>query len=224
MIYILCLIIPLILGLYAQHKVKSTFDRYSKLNTSSGMSGASVARAILDAAQIRDVEVKEISDYLGDHYDPINKRLCLSPVVYNSNSIAAAGVAAHEVGHAIQHDAAYAPLKFRMMIVPVTQISSQILPFLIIGGFLFHMTSLITLGIICYLVLTLFQLITLPVEFDASKRAKVILGQMGFVQGPQETQGVAAVLNAAALTYVAAFVAALGNLVYLLLIRNQNQH
>jgi len=219
MIYILCLIIPLLLGLYAQHRVHSTFKKYSQQGIASGMTGAQVAREILNAASLEGVEVREVTDFLGDHYDPLHKRLCLSPEVYHGKSVAAAGVSAHEVGHAIQHAAAYAPLKWRMMIVPVTQFSSQILPFLIIGGFLFHLTSLITLGIICYFVLTLFQLITLPVEFDASRRAKVILNQMGFVQGEQEAHGVAAVLNAAALTYVAAFVAALGNLVYLLMIR-----
>jgi Zn-dependent membrane protease YugP len=219
MIYLSLLIIPLLLGFYAQHKVKKTFEKYSKVGISSGLSGGEIARSILKAAKIDDVEVKEIVDYLGDHYDPIHRRLCLSPVVYNGNSVAAAGVAAHEVGHAIQHAAAYAPLKWRMMVVPVTQFSSQILPFLIIGGILFHLTSLITLGILCYLVLTAFQLITLPVEFDASKRAKVILGKMGFVSQGAESQGVASVLNAAALTYVAAFVAALANLIYLFLIR-----
>jgi Zn-dependent membrane protease YugP len=219
MIYLVCLIIPLLLGLYAQHKVHSTFKRYSGVGISSGKTGAEVASEILRAADIDDVEVKEVQDFLGDHYDPLHKRLCLSPEVYHGTSVAAAGVSAHEVGHAIQHAAAYAPLKWRMMIVPVTQFSSQILPFVIIGGFLFHMTSLITLGLIIYLLLTLFQLITLPVEFDASRRAKVILNQMGFVRGEQESGGVSAVLNAAALTYVAAFVAALGNLIYLFMIR-----
>lgn len=219
MIYLALLIIPLLLGFYAQHKVQSTFKKYSQVGISSGRTGAQIASEILKAASINDVEVKEVQDFLGDHYDPLHKRLCLSPDVYHGTSVAAAGVSAHEVGHAIQHAAAYGPLKWRMMIVPVTQFSSQILPFLIIGGFLFHLTSLITLGIICYLAITLFQLVTLPVEFDASRRAKVILNQMGFVKGEQESGGVSAVLNAAALTYVAAFVAALGNLVYLFLVR-----
>ncbi len=217
--YLLLIVVPLLLGLYAQHKVSSTFNKYSKLLATSGMTGSEVAEAILEASQIRDVKVKEINDYLGDHYDPVHKSLCLSSPVYHGQSVSALGVAAHEVGHAIQHSKAYSPLKWRMAIVPVTQFSSQLLPFLILGGFLFHMTSLITIGIICYLILTIFQLITLPVEFDASNRAKVILTNMGFVKQGEESQGVAAVLNAAALTYVAAFVAALSNLIYLFLAR-----
>jgi Zn-dependent membrane protease YugP len=152
----------------------------------------------------------------------MKKRLCLSSDVYNTPSVAALGIAAHEAGHAIQHARAYAPLKWRMAIVPVTQFASQILPLVIIGGFMFQISGLITLGIICYAVLAVFQLITLPVEFDASKRAKVILQQMGMVQPGGEAAGVNSVLNAAALTYVAAFVAALGNLVYLLMARRHD--
>ena len=139
--------------------------------------------------------------------------------VFRTPSVAALGIAAHEAGHAIQHARAYAPLKWRMAVVPVTQFASQLLPLVIIGGFMFHITGLITLGIICYGILAFFQLITLPVEFDASKRAKVILQEMGMVQPGGEAAGVNSVLNAAALTYVAAFVAALGNLVYLFLVR-----
>jgi Zn-dependent membrane protease YugP len=147
--------------------------------------------------------------------------LHLSTNVYNAPSVAALGIAAHETGHAIQHAAAYAPLKMRMAIVPVTQIASNMLPFVIFGGFIFHMTGLITLGIYCYLILLAFQLITLPVEFDASRRAKIILQQMGMVQQGNEAVGVNRVLNAAALTYVAAFVATLGNLLYLLTVRDR---
>ena len=154
----------------------------------------------------------ETNDFLGDHYDPRDKKLHLSTSVYNTPSVAALGIAAHETGHAIQHAKAYAPLKARMAIVPVTMIASQMLPFVILGGFFFHITGLITLGIYCYLVLLVFQLITLPVEFDASRRAKIILQQMGIVQPGEEVVGVNKVLNAAALTYVAAFIAALGQL------------
>jgi len=163
----------------------------------------------------------EINDMLGDHYDPTHKRLCLSTDVYRTPSVAALGIAAHECGHAIQHQKSYGPLKWRMAIVPVTQIASQMLPFVVMGGIFFHMTQLLTIGVICYFVLTVFQLITLPVEFDASRRAKIILQQMGIVRPGEEAGGVNAVLNAAALTYVAALVAAIGNLIYLLLIRNQ---
>lgn len=218
-VYLLLIGVPLLLGLYAQMRVSSAFGRYKKVAATSGVTGAQAAREILNAAKIHDVEVREINDMLGDHYDPMKKRLCLSSDVYNTPSVAALGIAAHEAGHAIQHARAYAPLKWRMAIVPVTQFASQMLPFVIIGGFMFHIGGLISLGIICYAVLAVFQLITLPVEFDASKRAKVILQQMGMVQPGGEAAGVNAVLNAAALTYVAAFVAALGNLAYLLMAR-----
>ena len=211
--------VPLLLGLYAQMRVSSAFGKYKKVAATSGVTGAQAAREILNAAQIHDVEVREINDMLGDHYDPMKKRLCLSSDVYHTPSVAALGIAAHEAGHAIQHARAYAPLKWRMAIVPATQFASQILPLVIIGGFMFHITGLITLGIICYAVLAVFQLITLPVEFDASNRAKVILQQMGMVQPGGEAAGVNSVLNAAALTYVAAFVAALGNLIYLIMAR-----
>jgi Zn-dependent membrane protease YugP len=163
----------------------------------------------------------QTNDFLGDHYDPTSKRLCLSDNVFNTPSVAALGIAAHETGHAIQHAAAYTPLKLRMAIVPVTQIASQMLPFVIFGGFIFHMMGLITLGIYCYMILLAFQLITLPVEFDASRRAKIILQQMGIVQPGNEVAGVNKVLNAAALTYVAAFIATLGNLLWLMTVRDR---
>jgi len=221
-IYLILIGVPLLLGLYAQMRVSSAFGKYKKVAATSGVTGAQAAREILTAAKSHDVEVREINDMLGDHYDPRHKRLCLSSDVYNTPSVAALGIAAHEAGHAIQHARAYAPLKWRMAVVPVTQFASQILPLVIIGGFMFHITGLITLGIICYGILAFFQLITLPVEFDASKRAKVILQQMGMVQPGGEAAGVNSVLNAAALTYVAAFVAALGNLVYLFLVRRNH--
>lgn len=214
--------IPLLIGLWAQFRVSSAFKKWGKVRASSNVSGADAAREILHAAQINDVEVVETNDYLGDHYDPSKKRLCLSTKVYHEPSVASLGIAAHESGHAIQHAKAYAPLKWRMAIVPLTSIASRMLPFVILGGIFFRITGLITLGIYCYLILLAFQLITLPVEFDASRRAKIILQQMGMVQPGQEVAGVNRVLNAAALTYVAAFVATLGNLLYLMTIRNRN--
>lgn len=223
MIYLL-LIIPMLLGMWAQFRVKSAFSKYSKVRSSSGISGADAAEQILRAANIRDVQVQEINGMLGDHYDPIQKRLCLSTDVYHSPSIAALGVAAHETGHAIQHAKAYAPLKFRMAVVPVVQFSSQILPFVVFGGFILGNMGLVKIGILCYMVITLFALITLPVEFDASRRAKVILGEMGMIQAGPEARGVSSVLNAAAWTYVAAFVAALGNLIYLLMISQRRSN
>jgi len=213
--------VPLIIGLWAQFRVSSAFRKWGEVRASSNISGAECAREILQAAQIHDVDVVETNDFLGDHYDPTSKKLCLSSNVYHTPSVAALGIAAHETGHAIQHAKAYAPLKARMAIVPVTMIASQMLPFVIIGGLFFHLTGLITLGIYCYLILLVFQLITLPVEFDASRRAKIILQQMGIVQPGPEAAGVNKVLNAAALTYVAAFIAALGNLLWLVSIRDR---
>ena len=213
--------VPLIIGIWAQIRVSHAFRKWGEVRASSNITGAEAAREIMNAAGIRDVDVVETNDFLGDHYDPASKRLCLSSSVYHTPSVAALGVAAHETGHAIQHAKAYTPLKARMAIVPVTMVASQMLPFVIFGGLFFHITGLITLGIYCYTILLAFQLITLPVEFDASRRAKIILQQMGIIQPGEEAAGVNQVLNAAALTYVAAFIAALGNLLWLLSIRDR---
>lgn len=219
--FLLYIGVPLIIGLWAQIRVSSAFSKWSKVRATSNITGAECAREILQAAQIHDVEVVETNDFLGDHYDPTKKRLCLSSNVFNTPSVASLGIAAHETGHAIQHAKAYAPLKARMAIVPMTMVASQMLPFVIFGGLFFHITGLITVGIYCYAILLAFQLITLPVEFDASRRAKIILQQMGIVQAGEEVAGVNKVLNAAALTYVAAFIAALGNLLWLLSMRDR---
>jgi Zn-dependent membrane protease YugP len=219
--FLLYIGVPLIIGLWAQMRVRGAFRKWGEVRASSNITGAECAREILKAAQINDVDVVETNDFLGDHYDPSSKKLCLSSNVFNTPSVAALGIAAHETGHAIQHAKAYAPLKARMAIVPVTMVASQMLPFVIFGGLFFRLTGLITLGIYCYLVLLVFQLITLPVEFDASRRAKIILQQMGIVQPGNEMTGVNKVLNAAALTYVAAFIAALGNLLWLMSIRDR---
>ncbi len=222
-LYILLIGVPLAFGLWAQFRVSSAFNSYKEVPAALGITGADAARRILADAGINDVRVEEINGMLGDHYDPTEKRLCLSSDVYNGGSIAAVGIAAHECGHALQHKENYGPLNLRMQIVPATQFASQILPFVIIGGFIFHMTGLINVGIACYAILMVFQLITLPVEFDASNRAKAILQQMGIIQPGKEVAGVNTVLNAAALTYVAAFVAAAGNLIYLLLARRDER-
>ena len=213
--------VPLIIGIWAQIRVTSAFSRWSKVRASANITGAECAREVLQAAQIHDVEVVETNTFLGDHYDPGKKQLHLSSNVYSTPSVAALGIAAHESGHAIQHARAYAPLKARMAIVPVTMIASQMLPFIIIGGLFFRISGLITLGIWCYVILLAFQLITLPVEFDASRRAKIILREMHIIQPGEEAAGVNKVLNAAALTYIAAFIAALGNLLWLMSIRDR---
>lgn len=210
--------VPLLIGLWAQFRVSSAFRKWGEVRASSNITGAEAAREILTAARINDVTVVETNDFLGDHYDPTNKRLCLSTNVYNTPSVAALGIAAHETGHAIQHAAAYAPLKLRMAIVPVTAIASNILWFVFIAGFIFGITGLIKVALVCFFVMIVFQLITLPVEFDASRRAKIILQQMGMVQPGQEVIGVNRVLNAAALTYVAALVATIGQFLYYFLL------
>jgi Zn-dependent membrane protease YugP len=223
--YVFLLIIPMLLGMWAQFRVKSAFGKWSQYGASSGVTGAQAAEAVLRSAGIHDVEVAPIETMLGDHYDPSHKRLCLSPGVYQSNSVAALGIAAHEAGHAIQHARSYGPLHARMALVPVTMLASQALPFIIMGGFFFQIFGLIKIGFWCYMVLAVFQLITLPVEFDASRRAKIVLGELGLIRSGEEAQGVNKVLDAAALTYVAAFVAALGNLLHLWLVmqgRNRN--
>lgn len=219
--YFWLILIPLFIGMWAQFRVSGAFRKWGAVRASSNITGAEAAREILNAANIHDVEVVELNDFLGDHYDPTKKRLCLSSNVYNTPSVAALGIAAHESGHAIQHAKAYAPLKARMAIVPITGIASRILPFAIIGGIFFRIAGLIDLGIFCYLALLVFQLITLPVEFDASRRAKIILQHMGIIQPGTEAIGVSKTLNAAAWTYVAAFVATLGNLLWLLSIRDR---
>lgn len=218
MLYFILLIgIPLIIGLIAQARVSSAFNHWKEVGASSGLTGAQVAQRILTASNIRDVEVLQIEDMLGDHYDPSKKVLCLSPDVYNGTSVAAIGIAAHECGHAIQHQKAYAPLHLRMAIVPVTQFASSLLPIIAIGSFFFlALPKLALLAVGVYLILAIFQLITLPVEFDASRRAKIVVQQLGMIQPGEEARGVDKVLDAAALTYVAAFVATLGTLLYYL--------
>ena len=216
--YLILLIFPMLLALWAQFRVKSAFNRWSQVRAASNLTGAEAARAVLESAQIHDVEVVAIQDMLGDHYDPTHKRLCLSPHVYETPSVAALGIAAHEAGHAIQHARSYAPLHARMALVPITMFASQLLPFVILGGFFFQAFGLIKIGFWCYLILAAFQLITLPVEFDATRRAKIILGEMGIIEQGEEARGVSKVLDAAALTYVAAFVAALGHLLHLWLL------
>jgi len=215
--FIIGFVIIIALSLYAQRRVKSAFNEFAQVPIASGITGAETAQRILDAAGIHDVAIDETQSFLGDHYDPTHKRLCLSPAVYHTPSVAAAGIAAHECGHAIQHKIGYAPLQARTALVPVAVVAGNILPFvLIFGGFLFGSGMLaVKIGFWCYAVITVFQIITLPVEFDASHRAKLILGEMGIVRQGAEAAGVNKVLDSAALTYVAAFVASLFHLVRL---------
>ncbi len=217
MSFILFILVPIIIGLWAQAKISGAYSKYSKISSRNGITGRQAAAYVMQSAGINNVEIVPVRGHLTDHYDPVNKRLALSEENFSGHSLAALGVAAHEAGHAIQHATGYKALQLRMSLIPITNIASRILPFVIIGGFFFHMMGLIKLGILVYLVLTVFQLVTLPVEFDASRRAKKILPHLGIIDH-DELPGVEKTLDAAAFTYVAAFIASLGNLLYLFMI------
>lgn len=217
--YILVLI-GVVLSLLASAKVKGTFSRYSNYRNSRGMTGAEAARQVLQSAGIRDVQIERIAGNLTDHYDPRSKVLRLSDTVYGSTSVAAVGVAAHECGHAIQHAHGYGPLKFRSVLVPVANFGSKIAWPLILIGLLINSKSsmlLIEAGIIAFSLAVLFQLVTLPVEFNASGRAIRILADSGMMYG-EEIKAARKVLNAAALTYVAAAASGILQLLRLVLL------
>lgn len=208
----------LILGIYAQIKLSAAYSKYVRIGVRNGMTGAQAAREILDHAGLSNVPIKEIGGHLTDHYDPVKKALFLSPENYEGRSIASVGVAAHETGHALQHQAAYAPLKFRMTLVPITQFANMAwVGLLLLGWFLPFFSKFVWVAIAIFAVMTLFHLITLPVEFDASRRAKEQLFRLGLVQA-DERAGVSEVLSAAAMTYVAALVTAVFQLLRLLMI------
>ena len=209
----------MVLSLWAQARVKGTFHKYSQIGTQSRMTGAQVAGNILLQNNIRDVKIEPVAGSMTDHYDPRTMTLKLSEPVYGSNSMAALGVAAHEVGHAIQHASGYVPLKFRSAWVPVANLGGGISMIVIILAFLMGGAAtllgqnLAIVGVILFATTTLFTLVTLPVEFDASRRALLALESGGYVSSA-ELQGARKVLNAAALTYVAAFVTSLLTLLY----------
>ncbi|MDD2509729.1 MAG: zinc metallopeptidase [Syntrophomonas sp.] len=218
MIYLIFILPALILSFYAQFKVKSTFSKYSKVRSARAYTGADVATAILRRNGMSgQVAVEAVAGSLSDHYDPSARTVRLSEDVYGSNSIAAIGVAAHEVGHAIQHNLQYGPLELRHKMVPVTNFaSSASFPILLLGFFL-QISDLIFVGIILFSSVVLFHVVTLPVEFNASRRAVVQLAETGLVSD-EEVPMVKKVLGAAALTYVAAALSAIANLLYYLLI------
>lgn len=203
------------IALIAGARVKSMFHRWSQVNATSGLTGAQAAARILQQAGIYDVEVVPYEGMLSDHYDPVHKRLALSESVYGSRSVAALGVAAHEAGHALQHAQAYAPLAWRMSAVKLTSFASGAMMFLpIVFSVLGHVMLGVTIMVIGLAIMMLFNLITLPVEFDASRRAKVLLTRSGIIRPGNEERGVNEVLNAAGLTYVAAFVSSLAWMIY----------
>jgi Zn-dependent membrane protease YugP len=217
----LWLMIPgLLLGIYAQIRLSAAYSKYLEMGIRSGRSGAEAAREILDDAGLNNVPVEEVPGHLTDHYDPTKRALFLSSENFQGRSVAAVGVAAHEAGHALQHQAAYAPLNLRMTLVPVTQFANfawvgLFVLGIILGGAFFSKFMWLAVGI--FSVITLFQLVTLPVEFDASRRAKAQLFRLGLVQA-DEGEAVNAVLNAAALTYVAALVTSVMQLLRLVLL------
>lgn len=219
MILLYLIIIPFLVGLYAHMRVNTAYNKNIRRQSKGRITGREAAEAVIRSAGINDVQIVECRGKLTDHYDPTNKRLALSVQNYRGSSLAALGVAAHEAGHAIQHKEEYGPLHIRMALVPVTGFASQTLPYIMFGGFFFGLgPTLLNVAILLYLILTIFQLITLPVEFDASVRAKKKLVGLGIIEA-DEIDGVNETLDAAAFTYVAAFITSLAWLLYFLLQR-----
>jgi len=215
----LILIPALILAGWAQFKINSTFDRYSRIQSTKGYTGSQVARILLDKGGLFDVPVELTEGRLSDHYDPVSRVMRLSKDVFYGASVASLGVAAHETGHAIQHKERYAPLVMRNSIVPVVNFGSNLSWILFFAGFVIGIPSLLRLGILLFMTVVIFQLITLPVEFNASKRALALLGSENILLG-NEVQGAKKVLDAAALTYVAATLMAIANLIRMILLSN----
>ena len=216
--YFIILVLPtLLLSMYAQFKVKSTFSKYSNIRNSSNISGRDAAALLLKASSINDVKVEAVRGTLSDHYDPGSKKLRLSEPVFAQPSIAAVGVAAHEAGHAVQHATGYGPLILRSTLVPIANLGSSFGPWIAIAGFFFSIPPLINIGIILFGGAVLFYVITLPVEFNASSRALAML-QSNNILTKQELEGAKKVLTAAALTYVASALTALMSLLRLILI------
>ena len=212
------LVIPgLLLGLWAQMRVSSAFRKYSAVHARSGMSAEDVARSMLNQAGCGNVSIRSVSGNLTDHYDPRNNTLRLSDGVYGSSSVAAIGIAAHECGHAMQQHEGYAPLVLRSALVPVVNLGSNLYFPIFLLGLLFSWEPLIYVGIACFALTLVFSLVTLPVEFNASGRALRVLDQQGYLSS-EEMDGARAVLNAAAMTYVAAAISSLLQLVRLLVI------
>ena len=218
--YIILIGVPLLLGLYAQMRVMSAYRKNVQIPSRNGITGREAAAAVMESAGIHDVEIVEVEGMLSDHYDPSNKRLALSPDNFHGTSLAALGVAAHEAGHAIQDKVGYGMMAVRQSLVPAVQVASPIA--MILGGFAIYLVGgamgglLLKIAIGALAVVTVFQFVTLPVEFDATARAKRQLVHLGIVD-QDEMAGVHETLDAAALTYVAAFVASLGQMLHLIM-------
>ncbi|MBE6600251.1 MAG: zinc metallopeptidase [Ruminococcaceae bacterium] len=216
--YIVLVLPAMILGIVAQIKVQSSYNKYSTVFSSRGYTASDVARRILDKNGLHSVRIERVHGELTDHFDPRDNVVRLSDNVYGSSSVAAIGVAAHEVGHAIQHARSYAPMKVRAAIIPVTRFGSTLAPILILLGFFLYIDSLAIFGIILYSSVALFQLVTLPVEFNASRRAMQTLEGDGILSRGEELYGARKVLSAAAMTYVTALIMSLAQILRLLLI------
>jgi uncharacterized protein len=215
-LYFIIIAPGLLLAMWAQYKVKSAFARGSQIGTQRGWTGRQIAQAILDANGISNVAIEPVQGYLSDHYDPRKKVLRLSPDVYNGRSVAAAGVAAHEVGHALQHAHGYAPLTIRNAVVPVAGFGSSIGILLLIVGIGMALQPLAIIGLALFTMVVFFQVVNLPVEFNASRRARQTLLANGLVTDAEDRE-VSRVLNAAAMTYVAATITAILQLLYFLM-------
>jgi Zn-dependent membrane protease YugP len=212
--YLIFMVPAFILMAITSWYVKSSYKKWSKVRASSGLTGAQAAQRLISTGNLYDVKIQAVAGNLTDHYDPRNKTLSLSQGVINSPSVAAVAIAAHELGHALQDAEDYVPLRFRSAIVPAVNIGSYLGWILIMAGLFLHMTNLSWLGVLVFSGGALFALITLPVEFNASARAKELLRQTGIIQTDEEMRGVNAVLNSAALTYVAGLITALMQLLY----------
>ncbi len=222
--YYLILVVPaLIISMIAQIKVKSTFNKYSKMGNSKHMTGAEVARYLLQVNGIQDVQVTQVGGQLTDHYDPRKKLLRLSESTYASTSVAAIGVAAHETGHAIQHKVKYGPLVLRSTLVPVAGFGSSAGPYIAILGLFLGWPVIINIGLLLFFAAILFYLVTLPVEFNASKRAIAVLDSTGILMR-EELNSAKKVLNAAAMTYVASALVAIASFLRLLLLANSRRN
>ena len=215
-LYMMIMAPVFVFSLVAQWLVKSRYKKYSRVGLRSGMTGADVARQILRANGITDVPVEETRGWLSDHYSPTERKLRLSADVYNSRSVSAAGIAAHETGHAIQHETGYVVMNAWQLLAKPASVASNMAFWIIVLGYMMQATGLVHLGILLFSVLVAFQIVTLPVEFNASSRAKQLLYEHGIIRN-EEYPGVAAVLNAAAMTYVAAAAASVAQLLFFLL-------
>ena len=222
MTYVYFVLPALLLAMWAQIKVTKTFHRYNEITTQQGLTGYDAARKILDAHGLQSVQIERVAGNLTDHYDPKANVIRLSDSVYGQNSVGAVGVAAHEAGHAVQHSEGYMPIKVRNAIIPAANIGSYLAFPLALLGIIVANDLLINAGIILFSAVVLFQLVTLPVEFNASKRAVLVLGGDVMLTS-QEVRGVKKVLSAAAMTYVAAAATAIMNLVRLLVLTNRNR-